>query len=112
MRRTGLSFLAASLVRHGESGLLCRPIFNTIDVFVIQATTNTLCAHFISLLSTLSLLARIREVVSTQKSHIIQIGRVVGRLHVVLQRPRVGVERLRRLRELLVAEVLVFERQS
>ena len=32
--------------------------FNTIDVFVIQATTNTLCAHFISLLSTLSLLAR------------------------------------------------------
>jgi hypothetical protein len=25
---------------------------------VIQATTNTLCAHFISLLSTLSLLAR------------------------------------------------------
>ena len=32
--------------------------FNTIDVFVIQATTNTLCAHFISLLATLSLLAR------------------------------------------------------
>ena len=48
------------------------------DVFVIQATTNTLCAHFISLLSTSSLLAR--SVKHTKITRIIQIGRVVGRL--------------------------------
>jgi hypothetical protein len=44
------------MCRHAQFPLT--QAFNTIDVFVIQATTNTLCAHFISLLSTLSLLAR------------------------------------------------------
>ena len=34
------------------------PAVTALDVFVVQANTNTLCAHFASLLATLGLLSR------------------------------------------------------